>query len=131
MKRVPTILVVDDEEPSRTMITRILRDEGHRVIPIRRGAEAQWFVQRHGTSIDLVVADFAAPETDDYHLGIPIAALLPHTPVLFVSARAREESIHQGLLRPETPFLRKPFPPGVLARRVRAILERVSVPPAA
>jgi DNA-binding response OmpR family regulator len=108
-----------------------LRSEGHRVIPIGHGADAQRFVERHSASVDLVVADFAAPETDDYHLGIPIAALLPHTPVLFVSARAREDSIRQGLLRPETPFLQKPFPPGVLARRVRAILTRASIPPAA
>jgi DNA-binding response OmpR family regulator len=126
-----TILVVDDEESTRTAMTRILRAAGHVVIPIGRGVDAHWLVERHGSRVDLVVADFAAPEADDYHLGIPLGALLPHTPVLFVSARRRDDSIRRGLLHPETPFLQKPFPPGVLTRRVRAIFARTSMPPAA
>ena len=131
MARVSTILVAVDEEPARSSITQTLRAEGHVVIPIRRGLDAQWCVDRHGSEVDLIVADFAAPEADDYHLGITIGALLRHTPVLFISARAREDGVRHGLLRPNTPFLQKPFPPSVLVRRVRAILDQASVPPAA
>ena len=131
MKCATTILVVDDEESTRTAIVRVLRAAGYVVIPIRRGVDVQWLVERRGTEVDLVIAEFAAPEADDYHLGIPISGLLPHTPVLFVSARTREDSIRQGLLHPQTPFLQKPFSPGVLTRRVRSILARTSMPPAA
>jgi two-component system cell cycle sensor histidine kinase/response regulator CckA len=131
MKRAPTILVLDDEESHRMTMTRILRADGYVVIPISRGIDAHWLVERLGSSVDLVVADFAGPEADDYHLGIPIGALLAHALVLFVSARRRDDSIRHGLLHPETPFLQKPFSPGVLTRRVRTLLSRRSLPPAA
>jgi DNA-binding response OmpR family regulator len=131
MSKASTILVVDDEETTRTTVARILRAEGHVVIPIKRGVDAQRYVERLGSTVDLVVADFARPESDDYHLGITIGALLRHTPVLFISSCAREDGVRAGLLHPSTPFLQKPFPPGLLARRVRALLERAAVPPAA
>src|SRR5215207_6355607 len=119
MTKASTILGVDDEEPARTAIVRILRGAGYVVIPVERGLDAHWCVERHGLSVDLVIADFARPEADHYHLGVPIRALLSHTPVLFVSSHPRDDSIRRGLLRPHTPFLRKPFPPSALTRAVR------------
>lgn len=119
-----TILVVDDERQFRTDLCRILRAEGYVAIPAGRGPEAQWCVERHGDRVDLLIAQLAAPEADDYHLGIPLGRLFPCTPALFISRTAREEHVRRGLLLPHTPFLRTPFPPAALRRTVRVLLDR-------
>ena len=121
-----TILVVNDEPYVRSDLCRILRREGYVAIPAGPGLEAQWCVERHGDRLDLLVAGLAGPEADAYHLGIPIGALFPWTPALFVSRAAREHHVRRGLLHQTTPFLRMPFTPVALAKAVRRLLDRRS-----
>jgi CheY-like chemotaxis protein len=123
-----TILVVDDAESLRNDVCRILRVEGYTVISAGRGLEAQWCVERHGMQVDLLLADLASPEADNYHLGIPLGMLHPYRPVIFTSPRNRHENIRRGLLDPRSPFLQKPFPPYLLTRLVRMVLDRWSPP---
>ena len=118
-----TILVVDDEPQLRASLCHILRRDGYVAIPAGRGLEAQWCIERHGDRVDLLVAGLAGPEADGYHLGIPIGTLFPRTPALFLSSSAREQHVRRGVLHPGTPFLRVPFPPAVLTRVVRRLLD--------
>jgi CheY-like chemotaxis protein len=119
-----TILVVDDTESLRNDVCRILRGEGYTVISAGRGVEAHWCVERHGMRVDLLLAGLASPEADNYHLGIPFGMLHPYRPVIFTSPRNRQENIQRGLLDPRSPFLQKPFPPYLLTRLVRLVLDR-------
>lgn len=119
-----TILVVDDEQHFRTDLCRILRREGYVAIPAGRGPETQWCVDRHGERLDLLIAALARPEADDYHLGIPLGRLFPRVPALFFSPTAKVQHVRRGLLRPDTPYLQTPFPPVVLRKMVRALLDR-------
>lgn len=126
-----TILVVADQEAVRTLVCGILRRQGYTAIPARSGVEAQWYAEQHGNTVDLLVTDLMLPETDGYHLGIPFGQLHPHTPVLFMSSWPHEETIRRGLLHPRAPYLQKPFPPRVLRRKVRQVLDDWCTPPAA
>jgi DNA-binding response OmpR family regulator len=126
-----TILVVHEDEALRTHVCRTLRAQGYTAIPAGHSVEAQWCVERHGAQVDLLLIDIAPPASRDYHLGIPLGTLWPHTPVIFTSADDRAENIRRGLLHPRAPFLQEPFPPYVLTRTVRAVLDRWSAPPAA
>lgn len=123
-----TILVVDAEAASRASVCRTLRAEGYVVIPAGLGPEAHWCVERHGSRVQLLLAQLAAPEADEYHLGIPIGRLFPGTPVIFTSSEPREHHVRRGLLHPSTPFLRTPCPPALLARTVRRVLDRPGLP---
>jgi DNA-binding NarL/FixJ family response regulator len=87
-------------------------------------------VERHAAEVDLLLIDLSPPAHGDYHLGIPLGAIWPHTPVIFTSGQGRAESIRQGLLHPRAPFLQKPFAPYLLTRTVRAVLDRWSALPA-
>jgi DNA-binding response OmpR family regulator len=130
-RSLETILVVHENESLRSHVCRVLRAEGYRAIPAGHSVAAQWCVERHGSEVDLLLIDLAPPPARDYHLGIPLGALWPHTPVIFTSVDGREENIRRGLLHPRSPFLRSPFPPRVLARTVRAVLDgRAAVPTA-
>jgi two-component system cell cycle sensor histidine kinase/response regulator CckA len=122
-----TILVVDDAESLRSDVCRILRGEGYTVVSASRGVEAHWCLER-GMRVDLLLADLASPEADNYHLGIPLGLLHPHRPVIFTSPRNRYENIQRGLLDPRSPFLQKPFPPYLLTHLVRMVLDRWSPP---
>jgi two-component system cell cycle sensor histidine kinase/response regulator CckA len=124
-----TILVVHDDEALRADVCRVLRVEGYRAIPAGHSVEAQWCVEQHGPEVDLLLIDLAPPATREYHLGIPLGALWPHTPVIFTSGKARDENIRRGLLHPRAPFLQNPFPPRLLTRTVRAVLDRWSARP--
>lgn len=126
-----TILVVHEDEALRTHVCRVLKAEGYTTIPAGHSVEAQWCVERHAAEVDLLMIDLTPPTSRDYHLGIPLGALWPHTPVIFTSITGRDENIRLGLLHPRTPFLQKPFPPYVLTRTVRAVLDRWPTPPAA
>ena len=118
-----TILVVEEEPASRATLCRTLRAEGYVVIPAGRGLETQWCVERHASRVHLLVAELAVPETDHYHLGIPITRLLTSTRVIFTSRQPRETHLRSGLLHPATPFIHTPAPPGVITRTVRRVLD--------
>lgn len=119
-----TILVVEEEPTARATLCRTLQAEGYQVIPVGRGLETQWCVERQGSWLHLLVAELAAPEKDHYHLGIPLTRLLSNTPVIFTSREPRETHVRRGVLHPGTPFLRTPASPGVIARLVRRVLDR-------
>jgi len=125
-----TILVVQEEEALRTIVCQVLRNEGYTAIPAGHSVGAQWCVERHGAQLDLLLIDLAPPPARDYDLSIPLGALWPHTPVIFTALEGRAESIRRGLLHPRAPFLRQPFPPYVLTRTVRAVLDGWVAPPA-
>lgn len=126
-----TILVVDDDTSTRTQLCSLLAREGYTAIPARSGVEAQWYAEHHAGSVDLIVTDVPAPERDGYHVGPPVGLMQLHTPVLFLSSRARDESIRTGLIHPRAPFLRRPAPPGLTLRRIRATIDGHREPPMA
>jgi DNA-binding NtrC family response regulator len=128
-RSLETILVVHEDEALRAHVSRVLRAEGYRAIPAGHSVEAQWCLERHGSEVDLLLIDLTPPVARDYHLGIPLEALWPHTPVIFTALEGRAESIRRGLLHPRTPFLQKPFAPRVLTRTVRSVLDSWSAPP--
>ena len=129
--RGETILVVDDDEAARVQLCALLARDGYVAVPARGGVEAQWYAERHAGSLALIVTDVPAPEADGYHFGLPVGLLQYHAPVLFLSRRGREESVRRGLVHPQASFLRRPAPPALVLRRVRATIDRRRAPPAA
>ena len=126
---MPTILVLDDVESRREAVSRMLRTEGYRVVPVRSGIEAQWYLEQDHWSADLLLTGFAPRETDGYHPGLPVGALLARVPVLFMAELDRSESIRRGLIHPTAPYLRHPFPPSVLRRTIREALALAAARP--
>jgi CheY-like chemotaxis protein len=124
-----TILVLDDLEPRREAVSRMLRAEGYRVVPARSGIEAQWLCEREHWVADLLLPGFAPREQDGYHPGIAVGALLARVPVLFMAELDRYESIRRGLIHPADPYLRHPFPPSVLRRTVQEALALAAARP--
>jgi CheY-like chemotaxis protein len=116
------ILCVDDEEDIRDVVRLCLEmDEGFRIDACGSGAEAVAFLET--TRPDLVLLDVMMPGMD----GPATLAALRKTahgrdvPVVFMTARVREQEISQYLGLGAAGVVPKPFDPVALAGDVRQI----------
>jgi DNA-binding NtrC family response regulator len=53
-----------------------------------------------------------------------VGKILPNVPVILTSGYADDDLLPQGVLQPTTEFLRKPFTPIHLAKKVRSVLDK-------
>jgi DNA-binding NarL/FixJ family response regulator len=80
-------------------------------------------LQRLPGPVNLVLTDVVMPVLNGRELGEQLAAQRPGLRVLFMSGYTDDDVIRRGLMRPGSPFIQKPFLPGVLARKVREVLD--------
>ena len=104
-----TILVVEDEEPVRSLTERILASAGFRCLAASDGDEALEVFGRHRDEIDLILTDVVMPRVSGPELAERIGASGP--PVLFMSGYADQDL--PGMLE-------KPFSADQLLRAVTA-----------
>lgn len=122
----PTIVLVEDDPPLRTLTTRALQESGYRVRPCSTAAE-MWVAMEHGP-IDLVLLDVMLPGTS----GIDLCRTIRQSsqvPIIFISAKGSETDRVVGLELGADDYLAKPFGTRELIARVRAVLRRRSLEP--
>jgi CheY-like chemotaxis protein len=110
--------VVDDHEPLRRLLTRILTEEGYPVLQAGDGVEALELISA-GTSIQLVITDIVMPKMDGCELEAALRAATRPVPVLFMSG------FGQSHLELPGPLLQKPFTGERLMAEVRRLLPPV------
>ena len=108
-----TVLVVDDQEVVRNVITTTLERAGYRVLAAASPNAALELVRGEGP-IDLLVTDVVMPEMDAFELAGRATARLPSLRVLYTSGYTDAAA--------EGPFIKKPFTPAQLLEKVRAVL---------
>jgi DNA-binding response OmpR family regulator len=118
------ILVVDDDEIVARTIERSLRAGGFRVVVVHSGVEALHMARRQPPS--LMVLDIIMPGMDGFEVCRQVRAdpILQDLPILFLTAKAKEEDRIVGLRAGADDYLIKPFNLDELYLRVRAILRR-------
>lgn len=112
--RQATVLVVDDEEPLRLYVTRIMEDEGYRTISAGDGAEALVLLDQSEDLVQLVITDILMPNMDGLELAARLARRAHAPPVLFMSGN--------NFINLNGPLLTKPFLPQDLGRMVRRLM---------
>jgi DNA-binding response OmpR family regulator len=122
-----TIVVVDDESNIADLVGIYLDREGFRVVKAATGADGIAAVQRHRPR--LVVLDVGLPDLDGLEVCKRIRARSP-TPVIFLTARDGEIDRILGLELGGDDYITKPFSPGELVARVKAVLRRTDGAPA-
>ena len=113
-----TVVLVEDEDLLRDLLSRRLRALGYTVLTARDGPEA--LAVCGGTSpIDLLLTDVVMPGMNGRELSERLTTRYPGRPTLYMSGYADNILGHQGLLAVETELLRKPFTPRDAARKIR------------
>lgn len=120
------ILVVDDEEAIRAVVSRMLQAEGYEVLRARDGMEALRELQEVGGAVDLVVTDLVMPGMGGRALGAELARRYPGLPIVWISGHPRDVEFPREMPGHEHPFLMKPISPGALLDVVGRALQNTS-----
>jgi DNA-binding response OmpR family regulator len=118
---VVQLLIVEDDPAIRHALIRALTDLGHAVGSAGTAADAL----RHVADAppDLVVLDLGLPDMNGYQVLRMIRAVST-VPVVVATARDGEQEIVRVLDAGADDYLVKPFGPGQLDARIRAVLRR-------
>jgi CheY-like chemotaxis protein len=118
-----TILVVDDEEPVRALLQRILEEGGYTVLLARDGVEATELYAERSTEIDLVVLDIIMPRMGGRKTYERLREVNPGVKVLLSSGYSKKGQAQDILAAGARGFLQKPYDLRAVLRRVREVLE--------
>jgi DNA-binding response OmpR family regulator len=118
------ILIVEDDDIVIRTIERCLRGSDFRVTLANSGVEGLQTARR--ILPDMVILDVIMPGMDGYTVCREMRAdpILKDVPVLFLTAKAKDEDKITGLTAGADDYLSKPFNLDELILRVRAILRR-------
>ena len=126
MNRITShILVVDDDDRIRDLVTRYLMNLGYHVTPAPDGAAAQSLLAQ--LVFDLVILDVMMPGIDGFTVLKDIRKTDQITPVIMLTARGESADRIEGLRSGADDYIPKPFEPEELALRIAAILRRIDV----
>ena len=119
-----TVLVVDDEESIRVLVTDVLEEAGFMVLQAPDGPSGLKLLQSDAR-IDLLITDVGLPGgVNGRQMADAARQTRPELKVLFVTGYAENAVVGNGLLAPGMAVITKPFAMTTLAARVRDILER-------
>jgi two-component system, cell cycle sensor histidine kinase and response regulator CckA len=114
-----SVLIVDDEEPIRRFVERVLRDAGHETVVASNGQSALTLFDKRG-SFDLLLADLMMPGIPGDELARCLRQLDPELKVLYLTAYSDRLFQERKTLWENEAFLEKPV-------SVKGLLEAVSL----
>jgi sigma-B regulation protein RsbU (phosphoserine phosphatase) len=120
------ILVVDDNENNRDLLSRRLERQGHTTLQAADGAAAIKALEADKDGIDLVLLDIMMPVMDGYQVLETIKSRedLRDVPVIMISALTEMDSVVKCIQRGAVDYLSKPFNAVLLKARVDSCLEK-------
>lgn len=114
-----TILLVEDDRVTATLIHHRLVRDGHEVVDFLNGADA--FTWAQANDVDLAILDVKVPGMDGFELlarlrGVPHLA---DVPIIMLTGMGSEADVIRGLELGAADYMLKPFSPSELLARVR------------
>jgi two-component system, cell cycle sensor histidine kinase and response regulator CckA len=119
-----TLLVVEDEPAVRQLTRRVLETQGYVVLSFSNGQDALRAVRKHkGAPIRLAFTDVIMPLMGGKAMAEWLQKANPGLKILFTSGYTDDTIAQHGVLEPGVAFLRKPYTPASLTRKVREMLD--------
>ncbi|MFN4309146.1 MAG: response regulator [Ferrovibrio sp.] len=122
----PHILIVDDDERIRNLLTRYLTGQNFRVTGAEDAADAA--AKLSSVSFDLLIVDVMMPGQNGFDFVADLRRRQNHVPVILLTARGEAEDRIKGLETGADDYLPKPFEPRELTLRINSILKRTARP---
>ena len=123
LKKRQQILIVDDSETNRLILTHILQND-YRILDAKNGQEALNLIEQYGTGISLVLLDIIMPVKD----GFEVLAYMNKThrieeiPVIMISSDSSDANIERAYSLGISDYIARPFDSKVVYRRVLNII---------
>ena len=117
------ILLVEDDEPVRSVLAAILEGRGYRVRSARNAEQALELLERDREGLDLLLTDVVMTGLSGPELAERVRRDSPRIRVLFISGYAEENGIFERIRGSGFPLLRKPFSARRLLGKLREVLD--------
>ena len=124
-----TVLVVDDDLPVRSLVRRMLTQDGFTVLEAASAEEALAICKRYKSPIHLILADIVLPKMNGFELAEGLKSTHPAIKVLFMSGHTDHAFLAHGVLDPDKNFIQKPFTLDTLTRKTREVMLARTPPP--
>jgi two-component system alkaline phosphatase synthesis response regulator PhoP len=103
------ILVIDDQESMRSIISQMLKDKGYAVVAAADGEEGLKLFSQKPELIDLVIADVNMPKKDGFEVLRTIKSSRPQTPVILMTGANEDMAKYFGKEFKADGIINKPF----------------------
>jgi PAS domain S-box-containing protein len=123
-----TILVAEDHDGGRGMVSEILGKLGYTVLLAANGEEAVRIFQERRDEVALLLFDVVMPKLGGPEAFQRIEAIRPGLPVVFATGYSSEADILNSLTAENRHLIQKPYNPRALARKVRELLDARPAP---
>jgi class 3 adenylate cyclase len=119
---VPVILVVDDNEMNREMLSQFFQSQGYRVVTAEDGEQTLRLVGER--TIDLVLLDIMMPEISGLQVleKLRLSHGMGELPIIMATAKDRTEDVVEALNLGANDYVIKPLDLAVVLARVRTQL---------
>jgi len=118
-----TILIADDNKQISAVLAEYAKKEGFTPVLSENGKEA--IEKFHETNPDIILLDVMMPLIDGFEVCREIRKT-SNTPIVMITARGEDFEKIMGLDIGADDYIVKPFSPGEVMARVRAVLRRIS-----
>ncbi len=119
------ILIADDEQKIRKLVGDFLKKSGYDVVEAEDGDQAYELFQANRNDINLIILDIMMPGLNGWEVCRKVREI-SDVPVILLTARSEEFDMLTGYENGADDYVTKPFSPGVLVKRVEALLRRAN-----
>jgi len=119
------ILVTEDNDNIRKLISAYLKDAGYEVLEASNGTIALEIMEKE--SVDLLIADIMMPEMDGHELVRSLRGASDLLPVLMITAKDTFSDMKEGFDSGTDDYMVKPVDMDEVVLRVSALLRRARI----
>ena len=123
---VQKILIADDQQLIRELLSKIFTRSGYNVRTSEDGADA--LRQFNCEDPDLLITDLNMPEIDGYELCQRVRSV-SDIPIMLITASSNRSVKRKALLAGANAFLTKPIDLEEIKLMVYALINRIQIPP--
>jgi PAS domain S-box-containing protein len=117
-----TVLLVEDDDRVRALVSNMLRKNGFTVLLASAGDQALEIAARHRGRIHLLLTDVLMPGLNGRMLSERLTATRPETRVLYMSGYSDDDILRLGVKKNAAHFIQKPFSIDALIHKIRDTL---------
>jgi PAS domain S-box-containing protein len=118
-----TVLIAEDEEPLRELVSARMRAEGYEVLEAENGEAALAIASRYKGDIHLLLTDVIMPKLRGPELASRLRLRYPGLKVIYMSGYTESALVQDGMLERNTVLLQKPF----TVKKILEVIQQLNV----